>query len=259
MRYAWDLSHQYLKETNLDKGILGWGAKKILHYLRIWDSTTANRVDYFIANSSHIAKRIKKIYGRESTVIYPPVDINKFECSTVKENFYLTASRMVPYKRIDLIVEAFSQMPDKKLVVAGTGPEFDKIKSKAGSNVDILGYIADNELKNYMQKAKAFIFAAEEDFGIIVVEALACGTPVLAYGRGGTTETVFDGENGILFDMQTTDAVKNAVARFEQVKNKFDQAAISQKAKKFSREVFEQSINQFVDNKISEFFRIKTG
>ena len=251
MRYAWDLSHQYLKETNLDKGILGWGAKKILHYLRIWDATTANRVDYFIANSIHIAKRIKKTYNRESVVIYPPVDVNKFECSSTKENFYLTASRMVPYKRIDLIVEAFSQMPDKKLVVVGDGPEFEKIKSRAGSNVDILGYLSGNELKSYMQRAKAFVFTAEEDFGIIVIEAMACGTPVIAYGKGGTTETVLEGENGILFNMQTSEAIRNAIVRFEKENNKFDSNLISEKVQKFSREIFEQNIKRFIDGKIS--------
>ena len=254
MRYAWDLSHQYLKETNLDKGLLGWGAKKILHYLRIWDSTTANRVDYYIANSIHIAKRIKKIYDRDSVVIYPPVDINKFECSSNRENFYLTASRMVPYKRIDLIVEAFSQMSDKKLVVVGHGPEMDKIKSKATNNIEILGYLPDDELKKYMQKAKAFIFAAEEDFGIIVIEAMACGTPVIAYNKGGIAETVFDGENGILFNVQTPEAIRNAVARFEREENKFDSNIISQKVQKFGREIFEKNIRRFVDSKTSEFF-----
>jgi glycosyltransferase involved in cell wall biosynthesis len=211
-------------------------------------------VDYFIANSNHITKRIKKIYDKDSTVIYPPVDINKFECSSIKEDFYLTASRMGPYKRMDLIVEAFSKMPDKRLVVIGNGPEMDKIKSKASANIKIAGYLPGNELKNYMQKAKAFIFAAEEDFGIIVIEAMACGTPVIAFKKGGIAETVFDGENGILFNEQTPEAIINAVAVFEKEGNKFDSNVISQKVQKFSREIFEKNIKRFVDSKTSEFF-----
>jgi len=254
MRYAWDLYHIYLKEAGLLSGISGLTAKIILHKLRTWDIISSNRVDHFIAISNHIAKRIKKTYNRDSVVIYPPVDVHLFECRSDKEDFYLTASRMVSYKRIDIIVDAFSAMPDKKLVVIGDGPEMKKIKSKAGKNVEILGYQAFASLKSYMQKAKAFIFAAEEDFGIIAVEAMACGTPVIAFNKGGASETVSDDNTGILFDHQSPQSVKEAVLKFESIKDKFDPSIIRAHSLQFGRNIFEEKIKQFVDEKSSDFF-----
>lgn len=186
IRYAWDLQHQYLREVGLDKGIKSYIARMLLHKIRLWDCRTANGVDHFIANSQFIARRIKKVYGRDADVIYPPVDVNRFELNFNKEDYFFTASRLVPYKRIDLIVEAFSEMPNRKLVVIGDGPEMQKIKSKAKTNIEILGYQPDSVMQEYMRNAKAFVFAAEEDFGIIPVEAQACGTPVIAFGKGGT-------------------------------------------------------------------------
>lgn len=185
IRYAWDLQHQYLREAGLDKGIKSYIARMLLHKIRLWDCRTANGVDHFIANSQFIARRIKKVYGRDADVIYPPVDVNRFELNFNKEDYFFTASRLVPYKRIDLIVEAFSEMPNRKLVVIGDGPEMQKIKSKAKTNIEILGYQPDSVMQEYMRNAKAFVFAAEEDFGIIPVEAQACGTPVIAFGKGG--------------------------------------------------------------------------
>lgn len=190
VRYAWDLQHQYLRESGLTHGLKSKIARAILHYIRIWDTRTSNGVDYFISNSRFIAKRIWKCYRREATVVYPPVNIDIFQYCEEKEDYYVTASRMVPYKKMDLIVEAFTQMPDKKLVVIGDGPDFEKIKKKAGTNVTLLGFAPDNVMRDYMQHAKAFVFAAEEDFGITPVEAQACGTPVIAYGKGGSLETV---------------------------------------------------------------------
>ena len=254
IRYAWDLYHQYLIDSGLTKGIKSFLAKFILHYIRIWDYTTANRVDYFIANSKYIARRIKKIYGKDSTVIYPPVDVNKFEVYTKKENFYLTASRIVPYKKIDLIVEAFSYMPDKKLVVIGDGPDLEKIKKKAGKNVEILGYQPFEILKDYMQRAKAFIFAAEEDFGIVPVEAQACGTPVIAYGKGGVTETVIDGKTGIFFEEQTVESLIKAIKNFEKKEELFNPLEIRKNAEKFSKERFKKEFKEFVNKKIEDFF-----
>lgn len=254
VRYAWDLYHQYLKETGLNKGIKGAIAKLILHYIRIWDYSTANRANYFIANSKWVAGRIKKIYGRDATVIYPPVDVDKFELQVDKEDFYLTASRMVPYKKIDLIIEAFSQMLDKKLVIIGDGPDFKKVKSKAGKNVELLGYQPFEVLKDYMQRAKAFIFAAEEDFGIAPVEAQACGTPVIAYGKGGATETVVDGKTGIFFSEQTAESITEAVRHFEKMEDKFDPTSIRQNAERFSKERFKKEFKEFVDKKMEEFF-----
>ncbi|MDM7138265.1 glycosyltransferase, partial [Klebsiella pneumoniae] len=160
-RYAWDLQHQYLREAGLDRGLKGKLARLILHKIRMWDYRTANGVDHLIANSKFISRRIKKVYGRDSDVIYPPVDVDRFSLVDEKEDFYFTASRLVPYKRIDLIVEAFSHMPDKKLVVIGDGSEMGKIKSKAARNIEILGYQSNEVMQSTMQKAKAFVFAAE--------------------------------------------------------------------------------------------------
>jgi len=205
IRYAWDLTHQYLKESKLEKGLFGLFAKIILHYIRIWDASNVNRVDHFIANSNYIKRRIKKVYGRDAEVIYPPVDTDKFKCEYDKDNFYLAASRLVPYKRIDLIAQAFSKMPDKKLIIVGEGPEEKKIKANSGKNIEFVGYMKSEELSQYMRKAKAFLFAAEEEFGIIVVEALASGTPVIAFNKGGVRETVIADETGVLFDEQSVD------------------------------------------------------
>jgi len=252
IRYAWDLYHQYLKESGLDKGIKGALAKYFLHKIRLWDISTVNRVDHYIANSHYIARRIKKIYGRESTVIYPPVDVEKFQLHTDKEAYYLTASRMVPYKKIDLIVEAFSQT-DKKLVVIGTGPEMEKIKSKAGKNIELLGYQSDEVMVATMQRAKAFVFAAEEDFGITPVEAQSCGTPVICLGKGGTKETVVDGVTGVHFDNQTVGDLLEAVDRFERLD--FDPIVIRENALKFGRDRFEREIKEFVEQKYVSFRR----
>ncbi|HBR3283618.1 TPA: glycosyltransferase, partial [Klebsiella pneumoniae] len=190
IRYAWDLQHQYLRESGLNRGIKGLFAKWILHKIRLWDTRTANGVDFFIANSKFISRRIKKVYGREADVIYPPVDVERFKLKREKQDFYLTASRLVPYKRIDLIVEAFSKMPEKRLVVIGDGPEMSKIRKIAGANIEILGFQPNDVMEEYMMDAKAFVFAAEEDFGITPVEAQACGTPVIAFGKGGVLETI---------------------------------------------------------------------
>jgi glycosyltransferase involved in cell wall biosynthesis len=254
MRYAWDLYHIYLKEAGLLSGISGLTAKMILHKLRAWDIISSNRVDHFIAISNHISKRIKKTYNRESIVIYPPVDVHLFECRSDKEDFYLTASRMVSYKRIDVIVDAFSDMPDKKLVVIGDGPEMKKIKSKAGKNVEILGYQAFASLKYYMQRAKAFIFAAEEDFGIIAVEAMACGTPVIAFNKGGASETVSDNNTGILFNYQSPQSIKEAVLKFDSIQDKFDPSIIRAHSLQFGRNIFEEKIKQFIYEKSNDFF-----
>ena len=257
MRYAWDLYYSYITEAGLTKGLKGALSKTALHYLRMWDVSTANRPDYFIANSNHIARRIKKTYNRSAEVIFPPVDVEKFPLSNSKENFYLTASRMVPYKRIDLIVEAFTQMRDKKLVVIGHGPEMEKIKQKAGANIEILGYQPDEKLVEYMQKAKAFVFAAEEDFGIIVIEAMAAGTPVIAWQRGGTGETVIDKQTGILFNEQSAASILNAVQRFEMEEKNFDSRFISKYASGFGRNIFEEKISIFIDKKLDEFYNNK--
>ena len=247
MRYAWDLQEQYLAESGIS-GLRGALARLILHFMRIWDTRTAFGVDHFIACSGYIARRIAKAYRREATVIYPNVDVDSFVPAGEHGDFYLTSSRMVPYKKIHLIVEAFAQMPDRKLVVIGTGPQFARIKALATPNVSILGFQEFPVLLHHLQRARAFIFAAEEDFGIAPLEAQACGTPVIAYGRGGAGETVIDGITGLHFEEQTADAIREAVARFETIPaGRFDPARLRAHALQFSTSVFHARFRAFVE------------
>lgn len=238
IRYAWDLQHQYLKESGLEKGFKGFWARYFLHKIRIWDLRTSNGVDKFVAISKFIQKRIWKVYRRESVVVYPPVNVEGFELETDKENFYITASRMVPYKKIDLIVSAFKKMPDKTLVVIGDGPDFKKIKKIVDEfkNIKLLGYQSNEVLKDYLQRSQAFIFAAEEDFGIAPLEAQACGTPVIAYAKGGALETVSEGISGCFFQEQTENSIIEAVTNFEKLS--FDALQVRQNALKFSNQKF---------------------
>lgn len=256
MRYAWDLQHQYLRESGLDKGIKGALAKVLLHYLRIWDKRSSNDVDYFAANSSYIAGRIAKAYGRESEVIYPPVDVEYYRMHKDKEDFYLTVSRLVPYKKVGLLAEAFNAMPEKRLVVIGDGPEFEKIKKMAKGNIKLMGYQKSEVLREMMQKAKAFVFAAEEDFGITPLEAQACGTPVIAYGRGGALETVLplgtEKPTGIFFKEQTAESIQDAVACFEKERAVFTPESCRENALRFSAERFRESFARFVNDKIEK-------
>lgn len=248
VRYAWDLYHTYLKEAKLEKGLKAFMAKYFLHKIRNWDYMSANRVDHYVANSNFVAQRIKKIYNREAAVIHPPVDTKSFVINTSKEEFYLTASRMVPYKKIDLIAEAFSQMPDKKLVIIGDGPEMDKVKRASKKNIEILGYQDNKTLVSYMQKAKGFVFAAEEDFGIMPVEAQACGTPVIAYGKGGVMDSVVEGKTGTFFPEHSVASIVEAIKKFE--KTSFDYQLIRQHAESFDNEVFKSKFKAFIDSKI---------
>lgn len=263
IRYAWDMQHQYLKEANLEKGLKSFFVRKMLKKIRDWDYRTANGVDYFISNSDFIGRRIWKVYRRESTTIYPPVDVNDFDYNQLieKEDFYLTASRMVPYKKIDLIVEAFSEMPNKKLIVIGTGPDFEKIKSKAAKNVVLMGYQSFEVLKEHMQKAKGFVFAAEEDFGITPVEAQACGTPVIAFGKGGSLETVRglhqENPTGVFFQEQTVNAVKEAINKFEDNIELLKAENCRKHALEFSPEQFKTNLKDFVNEKKLEKWGIK--
>lgn len=248
-RYAWDLQAQYLKESGLETGVKSVLARYFLHKFRIWDVRSSFGVDTFIANSNFIAKRIYKCYRREATVVYPPVDISRFALETEKEDFYLTASRLVPYKRIDLVVAAFAKQPHLKLKVIGDGPEMDKIRKLADgcSNIEILGYQSDESMVSNMQKAKAFVFAAEEDFGIIPVEAQACGTPVIALGKGGCLETVVHGETGIHFEEQTLECLSNAILEMEQRYEAITPERCRQNAENFSIDTFRSRLVEVVD------------
>ncbi|MDO7908396.1 glycosyltransferase family 4 protein [Paenibacillus sp. JX-17] len=263
IRYAWDLQHQYLKESGLEKGVKGAFAKWILSKMRMWDYRTSNGVDHFIANSQFIANRIWKVYRREAAVIYPPVNVEAFSFQEQKEDFYLTASRLVPYKKMDMIAEAFSRMPDKKLVIIGDGPDMHKVKAFASDNIQVLGYQSDEVLVSHMQRAKAFVFAAEEDFGITPVEAQACGTPVIAYGRGGSLETVrgLDKSNptGVFFDEQTADAIVEGVRRFETEGEQILAANCRRNAIRFSPEAFKRTLQNHIDSKIHESSRKYTA
>jgi glycosyltransferase involved in cell wall biosynthesis len=257
MRYAWDLQHQYLREAKLEKGLKSMLARWMLHRARRWDLGTANGVDHYLANSQFIARRIWKVYRREATVIYPPVDVDRFTLRTNKDDFYLTASRMVPYKKMAAIVEAFRDLPDRKLVVIGDGPEMKRIKSVAGANVEILGYQPSSVLTDLMQRARAFVFAAEEDFGITPVEAQACGTPVIAFGRGGALETIrgLDHEKptGVFFDRQDPKAIAEAVLSFERNADRIAALDCWENAQRFSAEIFRETYSNFVERAWTAF------
>jgi glycosyltransferase involved in cell wall biosynthesis len=246
IRYAWDLQFQYLAESNLVWGVRSVVARWILHKIRIWDTRTPFSVDAFIACSRYIGRRIRKIYRRDSAVIYPNVDVESFALGQQDGDFFVTASRIVPYKHIPLIINAFKLMPSRKLIVIGDGPLLKECIATAPSNVQVLGYQSDSVLRDHLMRARAFIFAAEEDFGIAPVEAQACGTPVIAFGRGGALETVIDGETGLFFHEQTSEAIAKAVDEFELCRDKFDRARIRQHAERFSTSRFCSEFREFV-------------
>jgi glycosyltransferase involved in cell wall biosynthesis len=253
MRYAWDLQTQYLQESGLFSGIKSAAARVILNRMRLWDMRTAPGVDHFVACSEYIARRIRKTYRRESSVIYPNVAVEDFVIGDApREDFYFTSSRMVPYKKIHLIVEAFAAMPDRRLVVIGDGPQFKRIKALAGPNVTLLGYQPFPVLLSHLQRARAFIFAAEEDFGIAPLEAQACGTPVLAFGKGGAVETVVDGVTGLHFHQQTPEAIQGVVERFEGGSWHFEPRRLRAHADRFSTQAFRRQFRQFVEARWAE-------
>jgi glycosyltransferase involved in cell wall biosynthesis len=257
MRYAWDMQHQYLRDSHLEHGLKSLLARWLLHRARIWDLRTANGVDHFVANSRFIARRIWKVYRRQATVIYPPVDVDAFALREKKEDFYLTVSRMVPYKKIPMIVEAFAQLPQRRLIVIGDGTEMARVRKIAGPNVELLGYQSSATVRAYMQRARAFVFAAEEDFGIAPVEAQACGTPLIAFGRGGALETVRGLDHpkptGIFFAEQSPAAIAAAVTEFERNEAKFDPRSCRESAQRFSPNVFRDRYGRFVRNCWSAF------
>lgn len=249
MRYAWDFYHEYIdKKGPLMRGYIAWQMNRI----RQWDRTSADRVDYFLANSRNVARRVKKHYHRDSHIIYPPVDTNYYRPYGNERNFFLCGGRLVGYKRIDLAVEAFSRLK-LPLWVAGDGEEYKKLKTMAGSCVKFLGKVKDSELRSLYQQCRAFIFPGEEDFGIMPVEAQACGRPVIAFGRGGALETVVEGQTGIFFQEQSVDSLVEAVKRFITVEADFSPEVITANAKRFAKERFEMEIKEFVTTKYKEF------
>ena len=253
IRYAWEMQQQYFQEARL-RGPKAAIAQLILHYLRLWDVACANRVDHFIANSRFVARRIWKTYRRPARVIYPPVAVDRFSPAEKRENFYFTLSRFVPYKRVDLVVEAFTKL-GLPLVVIGDGPEFRRVAALAGPTVRLLGRQPDDVVRDYMQRCKAFVYPAEEDFGIAMVEAQAAGAPVIGYGRGGAAETVIPGKTGILMREQTVAAVMAAVRSLEAGDYHFSPDDSRQNAERFSPERFRAELAQFVDQQWAKFQR----
>jgi glycosyltransferase involved in cell wall biosynthesis len=252
MRYAWDLTFEYLQSSRLGRGVPAIFTRYLLHRLRQWDVISANRVDYFIANSQHTARRIWRCYRRPAKVIYPPVNVGRFSFQAEKEDFYLTVTRLVGYKQVTLIVHAFNQL-GLPLVIIGSGPEMERISQLAKSNIKVLGAQPDAVVEQYMARAKAFVYAACEDFGIALVEAQACGTPVIAYQGGGALETVIDirqhpqAGTGIFFFPQTPAALVEAVETFSQRQHQFNPESCRRQGAKFAPEVFAASYLGFLE------------
>jgi len=243
MRYAWDLQHQYLRQAGLTRGLASLYTRWLLHRLRLWDQASAARPDTLLANSHYIAERIQKAWRREARVLHPPVNLAGFPLCEEKQGHFLIASRQVPYKRIELVVEAFAQMPDQRLIVVGDGPSAPLVTAAAAGakNIELRGRVPQAELVRLTQTARAFVFAAEEDFGIAMVEAQAAGTPLIAYGRGGAKDIVIEGETGFLFAEQSAEAVHAAVQRFIAAPA-LSPAACHANATRFSEENFRAAL-----------------
>lgn len=246
MRYAWDHQHTYLKQRGLDRGLLGWLARRELQRLRQWDARSANGVDHFFANSDFIRRRIRKTYRREAEVLHPPVALHQFTPRADKGDYYVVIARLVPYKRVDLVVEAFNRMPQRRLLVVGDGPEAARIRALARSpGIELRGFLPRERMIECLAGARAFVYAAEEDFGITLVEAQACATPLIALARGGAVDIVRDLDGGapptgVLFAAQDADAIVDAVERFEHRAGEFQAAAIRRNAERFSEERFRE-------------------
>ncbi len=260
MRYAWDLQAEYLKSGGLERGVRGWLTRALLVGMRMWDLRTVPGVDHFVAISHHIARRIRKVYGRDASVIYPPVDTAYFHLDeTPRDDYYVTASRLVPYKRVDLIVAAFAALPHRRLVVIGEGPQLEALRKSATSNVEFLGYQDPSSLRHHLQRARAFVFAAREDFGIAPLEAQACGTPVVAFGRGGALETVCGMDSahptGLFFPEQSVECLCEAIRTFESQARRIAPSRCHEQAAQFSRERFSRALTSLIDREWTEFRR----
>jgi glycosyltransferase involved in cell wall biosynthesis len=257
MRYAWDMQEEYLRAAGFDRGARGWAARLALRRLRRWDARSANGVDVMLANSVHVADRIRRAYGRDAEVLYPPVDVAAFPLGGARQDFYLTVSRLEAYKRIDLLLEAFAGMPERRLLIVGDGPEMRRLRAAAPPNVELCGRLPATEVLRHMQRARAFLFAGIEDFGIVIAEAQACGTPVIALGRGGAAEIVRDESapqpTGVLFAEQTAAAAVEALRRFERSAGRFTAAACRDNALRFDRGRFRQRFGETLQSHWQRF------
>ncbi|RKD32282.1 glycosyltransferase family 4 protein [Thermohalobacter berrensis] len=249
MRYGWDFYHEYIKDKNIISKSLIAG---LMNHIRMWDKVSSDRVDYFIANSNNVKKRIQKHYRRDAQVIYPPVNTDFYTPSNKDEEYYLIVSRLVSYKRIDLAIEVFNDL-GLPLVIIGDGPELARYKKIAKNNITFLGRLSDEEVREYYRRCKAFIFPGEEDFGITPVEAQACGRPVIAYGKGGALETVVNEKTGLFFHNQSVDSLKKVVTDFQKGNYNFDKKTIRNHALRFSINRFKKDIMEFINEKINSF------
>jgi glycosyltransferase involved in cell wall biosynthesis len=252
MRYVWDLTFEYLDAAGLTGGLKSFLVRSIFHYIRLWDAVSSVRVNHFIANSHYIAHRIEKCYNRPSTVIYPPVDVERFSIAPRRDDYFVTISRLVPYKRIDIAIEAFNRL-GLRLLVIGEGPQEKALKRMARPNIEFLGYVSPHEMADYLSRSRGFVFCAEEDFGIVNVEAQAAGVPVIAYGRGGALETVLEHETGLFFYKQNVDSLVATIKDFLSREERFDPQAIRANAERFPRERFEREFKKFIDDAWERF------
>ncbi len=259
VRYAWDLYHDYLRLSGLDRGARSWIARAVLHYIRLWDAASAPRVDYWLADSHHAARRVQRVYGKKAEVIYPPVDIERFKPAENKGDAYLLAGRLVAYKRADLAVMACTRL-GVPLRVVGDGPELGCLRRLAGPSVAFLGKLSDDEIAGEMARAKALIFPGEEDFGITPVEAQAAGTPVIAYGVGGATETIIPpfaedyGEaTGLFFGRPSVDSLCSAIQVFERDAHRFRRLPLLNNSARFTKERFVREMKNFMETRLEAF------
>jgi glycosyltransferase involved in cell wall biosynthesis len=251
MRYAWDLQHEYLRQARLDRGLMGLLARRTLHKARLWDFVAAQRPDALVTNSHFVAQRLWKMHRREAEVIYPPVKIEGTPVLRHDGGYYLSLSRLVTYKRIDLLARAFARMPQRRLKIVGEGPELRKIAALAAPNIEVLGFQPERAARELLAGARAYLFAGIEDFGIAAVEAQAAGVPVIAYRGGGLVETIAGLDSprptGLFFDEQTEQDVIAAVDLFEQNMHRFTAEACTTNAARFSEHRFRQEFSEFVD------------